>query len=125
MEKKKFLIWGREIELEVVMNCFPGEQVTEIQKQAYDNFMAHSEMFFEESFNAIKNYCQREYKEEVGEFDNIFKYVIPTAVYIKNSVTQRRVIGLLCNFRFDFEHGLAVRFVDEKVEEVGTQDIVL
>lgn len=125
MEKKKFEVWGREFELDVVLEHFPGEEVTDVQKQAYDNFISNSQMFFTESFEAIKNYCLREYKDEVGEFDNIFRYVVPVAVFVKNSVTQRRVVGLLCNFRLDIEHGLAVKFVDERVEEVGSQDIIL
>lgn len=125
MEKMKFDVWGREFELDVVLQHFPGEEVTDIQKQAYDNFISNSQMFFTECFEAIKNYCLREYKDEVGEFDNIFRYVVPVAVFVKNSVTQRRVVGLLCNFRLDIEHGLAVKFVDERVDEVGSQDIIL
>lgn len=125
MEKIKFNVWGREFELEIVWDCFPGEQITEIQKQAHANFMQNSEKFFSDSFEAIKKYCLREYTNEVGEFDNIFKFVLPVAVLIKRSVTQKRVVGLLCNFRFDIEHGLAVKFVDESVDEVGSQDIIL
>ena len=124
-EKMKFEVWGREFDIDVVFNNFPGEEVTQIQKQTFENFINNKEKFFADCYEAIKNYCLREYKDEVGDFENIFKFVMPCAIFIKKSVTQRRVIGLLCNFRFDIEHGLAVKFVDECVEEVGAQDIIL
>ncbi|WP_406851113.1 DUF6985 domain-containing protein [Herbaspirillum huttiense] len=50
----------------------------------------------------------------------------PTEIVIQQSFgTGDRVVGVLFQCTWEPELGLAVKFVNEEVEEVGTQDIVL
>ena len=54
---------------------------------------------------------------------DIFKYVIPEAIYVKRN-KRKHQIALLCNYRFDEEHGIAITYEDEKLKKIGTQDII-
>ena len=38
---------------------------------------------------------------------------------------EERVFAILCNYKFDIEHGLAVVYENEKFKTVGAQDITL
>ncbi len=120
MNKKS--IWGRELELEIIYDCYDGEKVLPIQKEAYNAFvMDGNEM--NNSKEAVKKYCLEENKEEIGtdRIDNIFKYVMPESIFIKRDGR----VALLCKYRYDMEHGIAVVFMDGKFIEVGSQDIIL
>ncbi len=55
--------------------------------------------------------------------DNIFKYVIPKTISVPKA--KKRVVAIMCNFKFDMEHGMAIVFEDEKIKKIGPQDIVL
>lgn len=50
---------------------------------------------------------------------------MPKQIYIKRYVTNKRILALLCNFKFDLEHRLAVVFENGKFKEVEPQDIIL
>ena len=79
-----------------------------------------------DAYLLIKEYCLNNYPTLViDNFENIFRYVKPKQLYIKRSVTKKRIAGLLCNFKFDIEHGLAVYIEEGKVSKVDSQDIIL
>lgn len=119
-------VWGRVLPIKINYDCFEGEEITDVQRETYDQFLQNSEKLLGDSFNAIKNYCMAEYSEQiVDDFENIFKYVKPKELYIKRSVTGKRIAGLLCSFKFDMEHGLAVYIEEGSVSKVGPQDIIL
>ena len=59
-----------------------------------------------------------------GSIENIFKYVIPVSIYIERN-KKKRVVSLLCNYRFDEEHGIAITYENEKLKNIGPQDDVL
>lgn len=46
---------------------------------------------------------------------------MPQALYVKRN-EKKRVVSLLCNYRFDEEHGIALTFENEKLKGIGTQD---
>ena len=51
---------------------------------------------------------------------------MPTEIVVQQSFgAEERVIGLLFRCTWEPELGLAVKIVNEEIEEVGTQDIVL
>lgn len=122
----EFEIWGRVLPIKINYDCFEGEDITEVQRETYDQFFQNKEQVLTEAFNAIKNYCMNDYSELITDnFENIFKYVKPKELYIKRSVSGKRIAGLLCNFKFDMEHGLAVYIENGIVTKVGSQDIIL
>lgn len=37
----------------------------------------------------------------------------------------KRIVAIMCDYRFDMEHGLAVVFENEQFKMIGEQDIIL
>jgi len=125
MNSMKASIWNREFELDVFYDCFPNEEILPIQKEAVE-LLIHAKSAVDAAKFNVENYCLMNYGDEIdgSKIDNIFKYVIPTTIYgVRNE--NKRVAALLCNFRFDIEHGLAIVFENEKCIDIGPQDIVL
>ena len=122
---KTMTIWGRQYDLPVVFDCFDNEEVLPIQKQALEAFLK-AENTIQESKKQLEKYILNdEYAEiEGNSIDNIFKYVIPTDIYIPRT-PETRTVALLCDYRFDEEHGIAIVFENEQFKEIGEQDIVL
>ena len=122
---KTMTIWERQYDLPVVFDCFDNEEVLPIQKQALEAFLK-AENTIQESKKQLEKYILNdEYAEiEGNSIDNIFKYVIPTDIYIPRT-PETRTVALLCDYRFDEEHGIAIVFENEQFKEIGEQDIVL
>ena len=122
---KTMTIWERQYDLPVVFDCFDNEEVLPIQKQALEAFLK-AENTIQESKKQLEKYILNdEYAEiEGNSIDNIFKYVIPTDLYIPRTL-ETRTVALLCDYRFDEEHGIAIVFENEQFKEIGEQDIVL
>ena len=122
MSKVKMEIWGREFNLEVFYKNYKGREITDNQIASYEKFIAADDAI-EKSKKKLIAYIEENY-EEAGKIENIFKYVIPKMVYIPREEKQRKS-ALLCDFRFDMEHGLALVFENEKFKEVVSQDDIL
>lgn len=120
---KKITVWGRDFDIKVIYDVFSGEEILNEQKESFEAFLSKSSDLLSDS-TEVEKYCIKHNKKEIGEsISNIFKYVIPTAVLIKRDMKKRKV-ALLCNYRFDEEHGLALVFENEKLVRIGTQDDV-
>lgn len=122
---KNITIWERQFDLQVIFDCFDNEEVLPIQEQALEAFLK-AENTIQESKQQLEKYILNdEYAEiEGNSIDNIFKYVIPTDLYIPRT-PETRTVALLCDYRFDEEHGIAIVFENEQFKEIGEQDIVL
>ena len=118
-------MWGREFDLRVVFDCFDDEELLPIQEQALEAFLK-ADAAIENSKKQVENYILNDdYAElETDSIDNIFKYVIPTDIYLPRT-PEIRTAAILCDYRFDEEHGIAVVFENEQFKEIGEQDIVL
>jgi hypothetical protein len=125
MNNCKINIWGRDFELPVSYDCYPGEDVIDTQEDALTKFLSATEVI-EASQTNIVEYVLSDDMAEIDGFaiDNIFKYVMPKSIYIPRS-KKNRVIAFMCNYKFDEEHGLAVVFENEAFSAIGAQDIVL
>ncbi|WP_033154917.1 DUF6985 domain-containing protein [Pseudobutyrivibrio ruminis] len=124
MSKIKLNIWGRNFDLPMSVKTFKGKEPTDVQKEAVAKFEANTDMIGTAQ-NEVEKYILANGLKENGidKVDNIFKYVIPKAIVVPKA--KNRVVGLICNFKFDEEHGLAVVFENEKFKKIGAQDIVL
>ena len=122
-KKQKLLIWGREFDLDIVFNNYPGEDIVENENLVVENL---SSIDFSDSLEPIKQYILKYYSDNLEDKDisNIFKYVIPRRILVIKDVSKR-VFAVMCNFKFDMEHGLAILYENEQYKEVGAQDIVL
>jgi len=124
MNKINTEIWGREFELPVIIKQFKGKEITDIQKESVDRFEKNLNILNDAKAEVEKYIIDNGLNENgINEVDNIFKYVIPKSISVPKS--KKRVVALMCNFKFDMEHGLAVIFEDEKLKKVGPQDLVL
>ncbi|GHV00892.1 hypothetical protein FACS189483_11110 [Spirochaetia bacterium] len=126
MSKQKINVWGREFELDIVYDCYTGEEVLATQTDALANFLTKPELV-NQSKSAVEKYCIERNADEVGSsvIDNIFKYVMPESLYVQRTKDGRHVVGLMCNYKYDIEHGIAVVFENEQLKYVDSQDSIL
>lgn len=115
-------IWNRDFDLKVLYDCYAGEQILEEQKEALKKFAADKKTI-ESSKSVTEKYCLSQNKDEIGadEIDNIFKYVMPESIFVKRDCR----VAIMCRYKFDAEHGIAIVFKDGKFDEIGNQDIIL
>lgn len=120
---KDITIWGRIFSIEIVFDVFKGEEVLAEQQQALDSFLAVADNVLSDS-SEIGNYCANNSYGEVSlPIDNIFKYVIPTQLFVPRNADLRRVV-LLCDFKYDEEAGCALVFENEQLANICTQEEV-
>ena len=73
--------------------------------------------------------CERFCREEViadsenNKKDNIFSYIKPEYIFVKCEDHPR--VAIMCKYRYDIEHGLAVVFATDGSVTVGLQDFIL
>ena len=118
-------IWGRDFNLPVRFEDLDDEGITENQWAAYGRIIIKWAAI-DGSLAKVKQYCQEQDSERLGDraIDNIFRYVMPQYLFVSETEDQRQV-ALMCNYRFDPEHGLAIVFENEKLVGIGPQDIIL
>ena len=125
MDKIKTIIWGRSFELDIVFDVYKGEEILPKQKEALRCFTS-TDMFTDESLDAVKKYCLSRDSDEIEDkIENIFKYVVPQSIYIPRRQGEYRIVALMCAYRFDIEHGIAVIFSNEQLKNISNQDNVI
>lgn len=114
-------LWGRDFSLPVYYECNSDQGVLDIQKEAKDALLASWDIV-EDSKVAIEDYCLERDGDHIEDpITNIFRYVIPTSIVVLRSDDARKA-ALMCNYRFDPEHGLAAVFENEQLKAVVPQD---
>ena len=122
MSKVKCSIWGREF-------------VLDISYDEYDGFISH-EQFEAAAFIAdgtvpdsgldkIKSYIIKNNNtdDNIDPIANIFEYIMPSYVYIPASENLTYII--MCDFKFDLEHGVAIVYNKRGFVSINAQDEVL
>lgn len=125
MNKIKLNIWGREFDLDIEYDCYSDEEILQIQKDAIRYFISESTVISDAECD-VKKYCIMSNLKDIGldYIDNIFKYVIPKYLYVKRD-EDKRVVAIMCNYKFDIEHGIAIVFENERLTKIGKQEIIL
>lgn len=125
MNKCKINIWDREFELPLMYECYAGEEVLESQKEAFA-MLEDSTKEVTESLEQVKKYVKKTGIAQLAgaEIENIFKYVMPKSIFVPHN-KKRCTVAIMCNYKFDMEHGIAVVFENGQFKQVGPQDIVL
>ena len=123
MSKRIIEIWGREFELDLIYKTYSGEKPLDSQIAAVDELDSNGINIAKEE---VEKYIIKNNSQELGSdsIDNIFKYVIPKSIYVPQ-VDGHRIIALMCYYKFDMEHGLAIVFEKNRLKEIGKEDIVL
>lgn len=122
MNKATISIWDRQFSLPIEYDVFPGESVTQLQKQAVESFIREENITSNKDIS--KYIIQHDGKQTGNKIDNIFKYVMPKYLYVPFN-PENRIIAIICDYRFDEEHGIALVYKNEVLKEIGPQDIVL
>ena len=118
-------IWEREYSLPVKFDCYADETVTDEQVEMFSTFSSNPE-WINNAKSAVEEYCFDSVKEDNtnNQKENIFSYIKPDYIYVVNDSVCPRV-ALMCNYRYDPEHGLAIVFDSQGQVTIGLQDIVL
>lgn len=124
---REYKIWGRDCVVKLIFDCYEGEEIDNIQEEAIADFEKNILEYTQNGLDALKIYLVQNYKKEIGDesVPNIFKYVVPKTVYVSKDPSKKKVIGLLCHFKFDDEDGIAIKYVDGKVCDIGGEQVVL
>lgn len=125
IESINIKIWDRDFYLPVVYDCYTGENVTDEQINALDMFLKKPKLIIKSKQIVIK-FCSTKVNEDKTnqKKDNIFSYIKPEAIFVKRDEKKPRV-ALMCKYKYDLEHGLAIVFDYKGNIEVGLQDIIL
>jgi len=122
--------------------CDEADEIEPVQRAAFAAFQQGKDSLCAQAEKAIFNYYREispEYQARFGPElaaqrvpdvqipSDLGQLVTPTEVIIQQSFADppERIVGLLFDCSWDPSLGLAVKFVNELVSEVGTQDIVL
>lgn len=149
-ELKFNLFWERDVEIIMfgkkskIKLSIDGDESADFEKEqtdAYIKFFDQLSDLLEDASNEIFKYYQKicfEYRERLGvkyadelvpiitNKSQIADLVKPKTLYIPWAFEKGlRTVGLLFDCSWEPEHGLAVKFDNEKVSKVGYQDIVL
>jgi hypothetical protein len=136
-----YVFFGHTVTVRLFVPCDEGDDIESAQRAAFTRFdSAKSHLVLQAQRGIYEYYLSivDEYRERLGsEFadtrapvlareDDIQTLVTPTELVVQQSFgTDERVIGLLFDCSWEPSLGLAVKFVDEVIDDVGTQDIVL
>lgn len=123
MSKKATLnLWGRDFQLKVVYDCLDGEDILKEQVTALEEFLSADTS---KSIDLVIKYCLSENGKEIGgNIDNIFKYVIPRSLYVPRK-QKKPTVAILCDYKFDIEHGIAMVFEGRLISAICNPDIIL
>lgn len=126
MGTQKFTIWGKPFELPVKYNRYTNKEPVQQQYDEFEKFVKNNSVI-DAGLAEIKAYCLKRDLENIpsGVINDIFEYVKPKAIYVDIVIKGEVLIGLMCDYIFDEDDGIAVVFKDGKFLEVGSQNIVL
>jgi len=119
--------WGKEITLEVRFDLLDNERVTSQQEYALGAIFV-SWGAVNAALDAVKSYCLENdgdmLASECGtaRIDDIFDIVEPYSLFVVRDDSKRSV-ALMCHYRLDPEHGLALLFENERLTKIGPEDI--
>lgn len=128
----------------ILLNIYgeENEEITPNQRDAFSKFQANMINIVKESEHEIFNYYLENFEDyramqsdsekvekiapKISSIEELGKLVTPTCLLIRYDFEDGvRRVGILCDCTWEPEHGLGISIEDEKVVEIGLQDIVL
>lgn len=124
MTKIEKSLWGRKLQLKACYDCLEGQEITPSQEEALDSLL-NNWSGAEASLDAVKRYCEKNSDGEVRakEIDNVYKYVVPKSLFVMRK--PKGCVAIMCDFRFDLEHGIAIVLKNGKLDKITDQDSVI
>jgi hypothetical protein len=123
-KEEKINFWNKEMVLKISAAAYTGEGIDEIQRKNYKDFIDNKMDISQKSLQAVRQYVEdnREdiemYVQTDTSLDNVRELVSPKKVLFKKDGSY----GILCDCKWDIEHGLVIKLPEYKV---GPQDIFL
>lgn len=122
MNKTKITIWGRDFELDVSMECYPGEIVLDSQKSALEVLLNATDAI-ENAKTQVEEYVMTNNKESFpdGKMDNIFRYVMPVKIFVphdKSMVWQRFCAITGSTWNMDWQFYLKMERINQLVHRI-------
>lgn len=133
-------LFGREHPVRLVVEGDEGAPVEQAQREAYRRFEKRKDQLLKQAEDALFAHyqevapeCRARFGRSADELapvlrdkQELARLVRPKEIlFQESSEPDRRVVGILLECSWEPELGLAVKFVNEAVDEVGPQDIVL
>ena len=117
-------IWGRIFTCRVKYRCHNGETVTQEQINTFNKFIKQTKAI-EVAKYKVESFCRNQVlmDDKNKKKDNIFSYIMPDYIFVDREIEPH--VAIMCNYRYDPEHGLAIVFDANGNVTVGTQDIIL
>lgn len=128
----------------ILLNIYgeENEEITSNQRDAFSQFKANMPNIVKESEDKIFEYYLENFEDyramqsnseevekiapKISSIEEMGKLVTPTSLLIRYDFEDGiRRVGILCDCTWEREHGLGISIEDEKVVEIGLQDIIL
>lgn len=138
--QRQVIFFGKKILVTLIINGEEDAKFEQSQIEAFRNFFNNEEEFLtvaeEEIFRYYQDICL-DYRDRLDDSADELAPVISKKEDVAKLVDLNQIIfpysfdedirrvGLLLNCTWEPEHGLALKFENELVVEVGYQDIVL
>lgn len=121
----KVNLWKRDFSLPILYDCYEGEEILPSQENALKLLIKHPESRTK-ALESVRKYILTDPKADIPDntITNIFRYLMPKQLYLPRRA-GKCVAVLVCNYRFDPEHGIGIVFKDGLLENVGMLDMVL
>lgn len=105
-------------------DCFDGEKILDKQKEAFEEILKNSEKVFNDEHKIIEYFAKKYNNELLNNKTNVFDLIMPRSLYIKRN-DKKHVVGLMCDSKYEVEHGIVIVCENEKIVKIGIQDIIL
>lgn len=118
MSKVKIQVWGRDFTLDI----FFDEYKEYISCAQFETASLLADKAIEDGTEVIKDYIKTHITSDtpIECVDNIFKYVIPTSVYIPDTEDSEYIV--MCDYKYDLEHGIALKYGKDGLISIDSQD---
>ena len=120
----ELIVWGRSTSLRIEYDCYDGEEITVAQENAVKQFLSQGECIMKAKAQ-VEEFCREQVQADAenDKKDNVFSYIKPDYLFVKREDRPR--VAIMCKYRYDMEHGLAIVFETDGTVTVGPQDIIL
>ena len=124
IKKVDMNIWGRDFDLKVEFDCYRGEKVTKSQEEALKKIVKNIDLI-NKSKKMLEKYCEKSVyaDNENQKKDNVFSYIKPDYIFVKREDKPR--VAIMCKYKYDMEHGLAIVFEESGNITIELQDEIL
>ena len=123
-------IFGKQINIQLVVDSYDdnddGSDITTNQREAFLNFEKNKKDIIEEIEQAVLSYYKKITNNQMVSFEDIREMVnLKYLKVIYTEIGEDRELGFIFDASFDPELGVGVLISNERVVDVGVQDIVL